>query len=229
MKFSEKILKRAKEINSRLIFNLDVEKSIGILDEIYPYIAACKVNRTLTDVVGMDIVKNLRKKFQDIVFIADFKLADIPHTNEVLSRNAKNTGFNAITAHAFIGSDAIISVKQNLDVLLVVAMSHEGAKEYISKNTEKFCELALNLNIDAVVAPATRVEEIRNVKKILKDKAFILSPGVGVQGGNFGDAVKNGADFEMVGRTIYEAKDATKLAKEIYEKLPFERNKIKEK
>lgn len=222
MKFSEKILKRAKEVNSRMIFNLDVEKGISILDKIYSYIAACKINRTLTDVKGIDMVKNLRKKFPDIIFIADFKLADIPHTNEVLSRNANQAGFDAITVHAFVGSDAVMAAKQNSDVILVVAMSHDGAKEYISKNINKFCELALNLNINAVVAPATRVEEIRKVKNILKDKAIILSPGVGAQGGNFGDAIKNGADFEMVGRAIYDAKNAEKAAKEIYKKLSFE-------
>ncbi len=223
MKFSEKILNRAAEINSRMIFNLDVEKGIAILDEIYPYIAACKINRTLTDIIGMNEIKRIIEQYPDMVFIADFKIADIPHTNEVLSKNARHVGFDAITVQAFVGSDAVMAVQKNLDVILVVAMSHEGAKEFISKNTKKFCELTLNLNIDAVVAPATRTEEIKTVKKILKAQAIILSPGVGIQGGNFGDAIKNGADFEMLGRTIYDAKNPAEIAKEIYEKLPFKK------
>jgi len=223
MEFSEKILKQAEEINSRMVFNLDVEKGISILDEICPYIAACKINRTLTDMSGMNFVKNLRKKYPDLVFIADFKIADIPHTNEVLSKNAGQAGFDAVTVQAFVGSDAIIAVQRNIDVVLVVAMSHEGAKEFISENVRQFCNLALNLNIDAVVAPATRTEEIKTVREILENKAIILSPGVGVQGGNFGDAVKTGADFEMVGRTIYDAKNPKETAKEIYEKLPFKK------
>ncbi len=223
MKFSEKILKRASEINSRMIFNLDVEKAIPVLDKIYPYIAACKINRTLTDIIGMEDVKKIIKQYPDLIFIADFKIADIPHTNEILSEHAKNACFDAITVHAYVGSDSIIDVKKNLDVVLVVAMSHKGAKEFISKNTKEFCELALNLNIDAVVAPATRTEEIKIVREILKSQAIILSPGVGVQGGNFGDAIKNGADFEMAGRTIYDAKNPTDIAKEIYKKLPFKK------
>jgi len=221
MKFSEKILNRANKINSRLIFNLDTEKGIKILDKIYPYIAGCKINRTLVDVIGMNEIKKIIANYPDLIFIADFKIADIPYTNEILAKNAKDTGFDAITVHAFVGSDAIMAVKRNIDVIVVVAMSHEGAKEFISKNIKKFCELTLNLNIDAVVAPATRVKEIKKIRKILKDKSIILSPGVGVQGGNFGDAIKNGADFEMVGRAIYNGKNPEKTAKEIYKKLSF--------
>jgi len=223
MKFSEKILKRAEEINSRMVFNLDVEKGIGVLDEIEPYIAACKINRTLADIIGMNEIKGIIKQHPDLVFIADFKIADIPHTNKILSENAKQTGFDAVTVQAFAGSDAVLAVKEILDAVLVVAMSHNGAKEFISQHVRQFCELALNLGIDAVVAPATRTEEIRTVKEILKDKAIVLSPGVGAQGGNFGNAIKNGSDFEMLGRTIYDAKNPKERAKEIYEKLPFKK------
>ncbi|OQX20033.1 MAG: orotidine 5'-phosphate decarboxylase [Candidatus Altiarchaeales archaeon A3] len=206
-----------------MIFNLDVEKGIEILDKIYPYLAACKINRTLTDIIGMNEIKRIIEQYPDLPFIADFKIADIPHTNDVLSKNAGHVGFDAITVQAFVGSDAVMAVQKNLDVILVVAMSHEGAKEFISENTKKFCELALNLNIDAVVAPATRTEEIKTVKEILKSQAIILSPGVGVQGGNFGDAVRNGSDFEMIGRTIYDVKNPKEIANEIYEKLPFKK------
>lgn len=225
MRFSEKILKRAEEINSRMIFNLDVEKGIQVLSKIYPYIAACKINRTLTDIIGMEGVKKIIEQYPDLIFIADFKIADIPHTNKILSENAKNAGFDAITVHAYVGSDSIIEVKKILDVVLVVAMSHKGAEEFISKNVKKFCELGLDLNVDAVVAPATRTKEIKMVRKILNSRAIILSPGVGAQGGNFGDAIKNGADFEMIGRAIYNAEDPVSVARKIYEKLPFKKIK----
>jgi len=206
--FNEKILKIAKERNSHIIFNLDTEKALKIFDSIQEYCAAIKINRTLVDKFGLGIVQNL-KKF-DVPLIADFKIADIPHTNEILAKNAKNAGFDAITVHSFVGGDAILAVKEIIDPILVVAMSHEGAREFISKNIENFCKLALNLNIKAVIAPATRLEEIKKVREILKDNALILSPGVGTQGGKYGNALKAGADFEMIGRAIYESEEPKK-------------------
>jgi orotidine-5'-phosphate decarboxylase len=51
----------------------------------------------------------------------------------------------------------------------------------------------------------------------------IISPGVGAQGGKASDALRFGADFVIVGRTIYEAPDpreaAENLSKEIAEFL----------
>jgi orotidine-5'-phosphate decarboxylase len=36
---------------------------------------------------------------------------------------------------------------------------------------------------------------------------LILTPGVGAQGGKPGEAVAHGADFEIVGRAIYQSSD----------------------
>ncbi|MFN3527768.1 MAG: orotidine-5'-phosphate decarboxylase [Candidatus Altarchaeaceae archaeon] len=207
MDFYEKILKSSKERNSKLVYNLDTEKALKIFDEIQEYFAGIKINRTFTDKFGFEILKNLRK--YDIPIIADFKIADIPDTNRILAENAKNAGFDAITVHAFIGADSILAVKEIIDPILIVGMSHEGAKEFISKNLENFCKLALNLKIKAVIAPSTRIEEIKKVREILND-VLIFSPGVGKQGGKYGDAIKAGANFEMIGRSIYESENPKK-------------------
>lgn len=212
--FYEKILNSSKERNSKIIYNLDTEKALEIFDKIQEYFAAIKINRTLIDEFGFEILSKLKK--YNIPLIADFKIADVPHTNKILARNAKNAGFDAITVHAFIGSDAILAVKEIIDPILVVAMSHNGSREFLSKHIENFCNLALNLNINVVVAPATKVEEIKKVREILKN-ALILSPGAGAQGGKYGNALKAGANFEMIGRGIYESEDPKKEILKILE------------
>ena len=45
----------------------------------------------------------------------------------------------------------------------------------------------------------------------------IISPGIGVQGGRIGCAVKSGADFGIVGRSIYESSDPVKALMELEE------------
>lgn len=217
LKFEEKLIKRAKEKNSRLIFNFDKIQALETLNEISDLIAAVKINRTLTDTEGLHIAQKV-KKF-NIPVIADFKISDIPNTNETLAKNAKNAGFDAVTVHAFPGTDSVKAVSCIMDVILVVSMSHEGAKQFMTKNIENFCEVAKELEINSIVAPATRVEEIKAIRKILKS-ALILSPGVGAQGASAGDAVKAGADFEMVGRSLY-VDNPRKKAEEMQSKLKF--------
>jgi orotidine-5'-phosphate decarboxylase len=52
---------------------------------------------------------------------------------------------------------------------------------------------------------------------------MILTPGVGAQGGSAADAIRAGADYIIVGRSIYQADDpgaaATELAGEIQKAL----------
>lgn len=215
--FKKKLIKSAEEKNSRLIFNLDRINAFETLNEISDLIAAVKINRTLTDLEGLKIAEKIRKF--NIPVIADFKISDIPDTNKILSKNAKDAGFDAITVHAFTGKDSVKAVSDIMDAVLVVSMSHEGAKEFITKNIPEFCRIAKELDIQSVVAPATRVEEIRRIRNILGD-VLILSPGVGVQGACPGDAVLAGADFEMVGRSLY-IENPRKKAEEIKSKLNF--------
>ena len=53
----------------------------------------------------------------------------------------------------------------------------------------------------------------------LGNEILILSPGVGVQGGKVGGAISAGADFEMVGRSIYKAENPGEVAEKIWGEL----------
>ena len=243
--FKNKLINAAERNNTRLIFNLDlsaevdflnfneIEKakieglknnSLKILNEISDYIAAVKINRPFTDAVELKFIKEL-KKF-NLPLIADFKLADIDNTNAWLARHAFNAGFDAVIAHAFLGEDAVSAVidvarEKNKGVILVVNMSHPGSREFITPNSDVMCEIAKKLNADCVVAPATRPEEISDVREIIGREILILSPGVGVQGGKVGAAISSGADFEMVGRSIYKSKNPKSAAERIWGELKF--------
>lgn len=243
--FKNKLLETAERNNTRLVFNLDISKdidflnfnenekakvaeiknnSLKILNDISDYIAAIKINRPFTDAAGLKFIKNL-KKF-NLPLIADFKLADIDNTNSWLAKHAFNAGFDSVIAHAFLGEDSIKAVidiarEKNKGVILVVNMSHPGSREFITPNSDAMCKLAKKLMVDGVVAPATRPGEISRVREIIGNKILILSPGVGVQGGKVGGAINAGADFEMVGRSIYNSENPGDVAEKIQEELQF--------
>jgi len=54
---------------------------------------------------------------------------------------------------------------------------------------------------------------MRDVK--MADNLLILTPGVGAQGGTAGDAINAGADYVIVGRSIYKSDDPRKAAQDL--------------
>ena len=88
-------------------------------------------------------------------------------------------------------------------MFVVTEMSHPGGGRFTAPNAEAFARMAVDCGASGVIAPATRPERIRTIRKIIGD-LLILSPGVGVQGGSASAAISNGADYVIVGRSIYD-------------------------
>ena len=70
--------------------------------------------------------------------------------------------------------------------------------------------------------PATRPERVKKIRKIIGDKLTIISPGVGAQGGRASDVIAAGADWVIVGRSIYKAKFPKEAARQIAEEIQDE-------
>jgi orotidine-5'-phosphate decarboxylase len=89
---------------------------------------------------------------------------------------------------------------------------------------ESMARMAIEAGASGVVAPATRPERIRLIRSVIGNK-IIISPGVGAQGGSALSALQAGADYLIVGRSIYDAEDPVACAKrvfcEIHEKRPL--------
>jgi orotidine-5'-phosphate decarboxylase len=80
-------------------------------------------------------------------------------------------------------------------------------------------DIAREAGADGIIAPATRPERLAMIRQRAGSKLKILSPGVGTQGGDAATAIKAGADFVIVGRSIYNAPDPYQAAKNFVEQL----------
>jgi orotidine-5'-phosphate decarboxylase len=128
-------------------------------------------------------------------------------------------GADAIIAQAFPGKDSLVACADcargfGADLFVVTEMSHPGAEQFMAPLAERMARLAVESGASGVVAPATRPERIRMIRSIIGDK-LIISPGVGAQGGSAGEALQAGADYLIVGRSVYGSADPVAQAKEL--------------
>jgi orotidine-5'-phosphate decarboxylase len=198
----------------------DAEKAVEIARRVAEYVDAIKVNYPLVLSAGIDVIA----KLADLKpVVADFKIADIPYTSSLIADIAFRNGASAVIAHGFAGSDtlkAILDVadKYGGEVYVVTELSSEGGKEFLTSVSSKIAELARELGCHGIIAPATRVERVAELRKIVGDLK-VITPGVGAQGGKVEDVIKAGADYIIVGRSIYNAEDPESAAKEFKERI----------
>jgi len=200
-----------------LILALDVtekEKALAIAEACAPHIDAIKVGYPLVLAAGLSIAGDLKKT--GLPLIADFKVADIPNTNQLICDQVFRAGFLAIICQGFCGMDSVkacvASARAHRGECFVVAeMSHPGGKEFFSGGiAEQIAANAVIAGADGIVAPATRPDRVAILRGFVGDKK-ILSPGVGTQGGDV-DSIAELVDGIIVGRSIYEAKDPAAAA-----------------
>ena len=242
--FTERIKKSANLHKSKLVLALDLsytdkkdllklaKNSLNMLGD---YICAVKINFHL--LLPLDLYSEV-KTVTDLAHslglqtIADIKLNDISNTNEVALSHLWSVGFDALTINPFIGFDALKDAilyahKNNNGVIALVYMSHKGASDTYGLNVidpksnrtvqmyEMFLDWIEELNADGIVVGATLPEIIKRCSARVKGKVPIFSPGVGTQGGDAKQALANGSDYLIVGRSIIEAKDPKAQASQI--------------
>ena len=236
----------AKKNKSRIVLALDFpfidikdqnflfQKSQSIIEKVYPYICAVKINHHL--VLPLGTFQGVKKLIEiihekDLPVIMDCKANDIGSTNKVIAKYYYSAGFDALIANPFVGWEEglkpifEVAKKMQRGVILLVYMSHKGAMEgygqliYDKEKEQKmlqyvsFARKALKWEADGVVVGATVPEKIREIKKILRNKISIYSPGIGAQGGKAVSALNAGANYLIVGRSITLSKNPNETAR----------------
>ena len=88
----------------------------------------------------------------------------------------------------------------------------------MAPQAEEMARLAAEVGAAGVVAPATRPDRIRLIRSIIGEM-LIISPGVGAQGGSPAEALRAGADYLIVGRSVYGSEDPARAAHELLSSL----------
>ena len=162
---------------------------------------------------GRKFVSNLKNK----ITFGDYKLADIPKTCISAIKAVKDLKLNYITIHISSGLNAIRAAKKVagsikiIGVTILTSLDNKSLKEIgFDKKVDKLvlrqAKLAAKAKLDAIVCSP---HEIKIVKKVFKGE--IITPGIRLSSDKNDDqkrvmtpkqAIKNGADALVIGRSI---------------------------
>lgn len=212
-------------VKNQIILALDVEeknKAYEILDQTTEYLDTIKIGYPITLALGPSIITSIKEEY-DVKIIADFKVADIDATNEKIVKTTLNYGADAIIVHGFTGEDSVLACKtmvEKLDkeIFLLTEMSHPGADKFLKPVSLDIAQMGVDLGIKNYVAPATKIDRLKKIREVVGKDSFIISPGVGFQGGNAKDTLQY-SNAAIVGRSIYNASNPKKALEEIIESI----------
>ena len=212
-------------VKNQIILALDVEeknKAYEILDQTTEYLDTIKIGYPITLALGLSIITSIKEEY-DVKIIADFKVADIDATNEKIVKTTLNYGADAIIVHGFTGEDSVLACKnmaEKLDkeIFLLTEMSHPGADKFLKPVSLDIAQMGVDLGIKNYVAPATKIDRLKKIREVVGKDSFIISPGVGFQGGNAKDTLQY-SNAAIVGRSIYNASNPKKALEEIIESI----------
>ena len=225
-------------LNERVIFALDVdskEEAERWLDRLDNHIKFYKVGLQLFLAGWFPVIEMILKRDNKVMI--DLKFFDIPETVALAVRELKNRGATFITVH---GNDPILraAVSQRdgakiLAVTVLTSFDESDMKEMGFTGTVEDlvyhrARKALALGCDGVISSGLEVPRLREG---LGDKFLIVTPGIrpGLNDVIQEDdqkriatartAIRNGADYVVVGRPIRDAKDPLAVVKGLQEEI----------
>lgn len=200
---------------SRVILAIDEEeprKYWNVLDAVGSSVKAVKLGWMAILSLGSDGgVKSLINGHDDKYFIMDAKMADVNFINEKIARRMAGLGFDGIIMHGFIGPSNA-PPPSVMDVFVLISMT-QGPTLY-DASLERAMDYTKAIDRRGIVVPGNKPDIIRKAREQFPSDV-IISPGIGAQGGSIGCAVKHGADFGIVGRSIYESSDPVESLKRL--------------
>jgi len=225
-------------LNERIIFALDVnskDEAERWLDRLGDQVRFYKVGLQLFLAGGFPMIDMILQRGHKVM--VDLKFFDIPETVALAVRELKNKGATFITVH---GNDPILRAavgeRNGAKILAVTVltsfdesdMREMGFTGTVEDLVYHRARKALALGCDGVISSGLEVPHLRDE---LGDKFLIVTPGIrpGTNDVIPDDdqkriasahaAIRNGADYVVVGRPIRNAKDPISVVKALQDEI----------
>lgn len=227
-------IRRARE---KLIVALDywdIADAKRLVRDLGDDVSFYKVGLGLQLAGGDEFAKELIRQGKRVFL--DYKYLDIEETIRNAVRRAAELGISFLTVHGVAGIlKAAVEGRAGtpLKVLCVTVLTSMDAQDIqemgFACNVEELvlarARKALAAGVDGVIASAKEAAQIR---REARDKLMIVTPGIRPAGSakddqkrvtTPADAIQAGADYLVIGRPIYAAKDPRAAARAIVEEM----------
>lgn len=229
------------ELTRPLIVALDfdeLDSAMDLVDKLDPATCRVKVGKQLFTRVGPAAVEQLvARKFD--VFL-DLKFHDIPNTVARAAAAAAELGVWMLNVHAAGGSAMMRAAREALGnaadrplltaVTVLTSMGDEDLAEVGYQGTALdrvlgLAQLASESGLDGVVCSA---REALALRRVVPREFALVTPGIRLAGDESGDqkrvvepaeAVRCGADFLVIGRSITGADDPQQVVRTVLSSL----------
>ena len=235
------------EIKEKIVLALDVdtlEQAKSLITELKDYVGVFKVGLQLYTGCGLEVFKFMQE--QNIKFFFDVKLHDIPNTVAKAAENVIRNGASFFNIHTTGGEEMMRTAQaaarktaaelgfENpviLGVTVLTSISENCLRNELKipyKPDDYAIHLAIsakNAGLDGVVAS---VWEAKKIKQVCGKNFKVLCPGIRPEWSNKNDqkrlatpsiAIKEGADYLVIGRAVTSAEDKIKAIEMIYEEI----------
>ncbi len=217
----------------RLIVALDISDASGarrLVEKLGDSVLFYKIGMELAYGGGLLLVSELAAAGKRVFL--DLKLHDIPNTVERATTQAAQLGARFLTVHAYpqtmraAVAGARGSGMQILAVTVLTSYDDADLSEAVYRfgvieTVRRRAEQALELGVDGLV---TSPAEAAMVRQTVGPDLALVTPGIRPAGGTHGDqkrvatpaeAIRNGADYLVVGRPVTQAADPRQAAEAI--------------
>lgn len=178
----------------------------AIIEATQDYAVAYKINTAFYEANGIQGWISMQKTLElipaDCFTIADAKRGDIGNTSDQYAKAFfKNLSFDSITVAPYMGYDSVAPFLQYEGKWAIVlgVTSNAGSKDFQLQTVgnKQLFEVVLETVKDygtdentMFVVGATRTDQLQQVRAIIPNH-FLLIPGVGAQGGDLDEVMKN--------------------------------------
>jgi len=227
--------------NKRIIVALDVpdaDAALALASRLDPKLCRVKVGKELFVAAGPAVVTRLQDRGFEVFL--DLKFHDIPNTVAGACRSAARLGVWMLNVHASGGEAMLRAAREaaqsaahpplviGVTVLTSLAdadLARVGFEGDVDRNVERLARLTHACGLDGVVCSA---QEAKMVRKATSAQFVLVTPGIRLASDavqdqarvvTAADAVRNGSDYLVIGRSVTQAADPVAKLTEIRESL----------
>jgi len=227
--------------NKRIIVALDVpdaDAALALASRLDPKLCRVKVGKELFVAAGPAVVTRLQDRGFEVFL--DLKFHDIPNTVAGACRSAARLGVWMLNVHASGGEAMLRAAREaaqsaahpplviGVTVLTSLAdadLARVGFEGDVNRNVERLARLTHACGLDGVVCSA---QEAKMVRKATSAQFVLVTPGIRLASDavqdqarvvTAADAVRNGSDYLVIGRSVTQAADPVAKLAEIRESL----------